>query len=226
MDNAATKIQPLEYLVLTGFQQRFQQVFGCVQCAFINANDKTKILERLFGKGKPLAYPYATFEIKSYEENEESYNPHYLMRRGLVLNVDSSSTFHTVRIIPTNFEIEVVYTTNKFESVDQGSVMAFARRWLLARRGGYLKTSVDYGRLQLGIGVEMPKQVQIPSRGNIVETETSFEITTNVVIHGYTSEPVLGTKGKVNQFNVNGSVGTPSGGTVVSSQFFAFPEKS
>lgn len=221
----STEIQPIDYLVLAGFQERFQQVFGAVKCAYINANDKTRILQKVFGEGQPLEYPYATFEIKRVDDNVESYNPHYLMRRGLVLSVDSNSTLQTVKVLPTNFEIEIEYTTNKFQSVQQGSVLAFTRRWLHARRGGYLKTSINYGRLQFGIGVTLDPGIDIPSRENVTENETSFKIMCKAIIHGYTSEPVLGVKGKVNQFNVNGAVSGVNG-KVVSTQFFAFPEQS
>lgn len=220
-----TTIQPIDYLVLAGFQERFQQVFGAVKCAYINANDKTKILQRIFGEGQQIEYPYAFFEIQHVEVNTQSYNSGYLSRRGIVINVDSDSTVQTARIMPTNFELEITFVTNKFQSVEQGSVMSFARRWLMARRNGYLKSSVNYGTKQFGVGVTLDESVNIPSRGNITDTETSMSIVTRAMIHGYTSEPVLGQKGKVNQFNVTGSVGGVNG-QVVSSQFFAFPEKS
>jgi hypothetical protein len=130
----------------------------------------------------------------------------------------------TFRVLPVNFEVEVVYVTNKFDSVEQGSVMAFARRWLLARRGGYLKFSIDYGQKQFGVSVTTPDSLTIPSRENIVESETKYEITTNITIHGYISEPTLGQKGIANKLNVNGEVGGVNG-QVVSTQFFAFPQK-
>jgi len=226
MESTTEEIQPIDYLVLAGFMDRFQQVFGCAKCAYINANDKTKILNRIFGEGKPLEYPYAYFEIKSIEANDETYNPHYFMRRGMVRTVNSNSTLQTVRLMPTNFEIEITYVTNRFQSVAQGSVLAFSRRWLLARRGGYLKTSVDYGRMQLGIGVTLDKSVVTPSRENITEAETSFPVTTRAIIHGYVSEPVPGSKGLVTQFNVNASIGGVNSSKIISSQFLAFPEKS
>ena len=219
------EIQPIDYLVLAGFQDRFQQVFGAVKCAFINANDKTKILQRVFGEGKQIEYPYATFEIKHVSHNTQTYNSGYMSRRGMVVNIDSNSTYQTVRVMPTDFEIDIEYTTNKFQSVEQGSVMAFTRRWLLARRNGYLKCSVDYGKLQFGIGVTLDEGVNVPSRANITENESSMVIAVRAIIHGYTSEPVLGQKGKVNQFNVNGEVSGVNG-QVVSTQFFAFPDQS
>jgi len=215
-----TVIEPIDSFVLAGFQQRFQQVFQC-RCLYINQNDKTKVLERVFGQGQDITYPYAWFTLNTISENTASYNAHPLGRRGITLNVNSESTIQTVRVMPTNFELEVNYVTNKFESVEQGSVTAFARRWLLARRFGYLKFSIDYANLQFSIGNTMSESVPIPHRENITEAETKYDVVVQATIHGYTSEPVLGTKGKVNKFNLNEGIKLPNG-RVVSTQTFTF----
>lgn len=222
MSGNQISIEPIDSFVLTGFQQRFQQVFGC-KCAFINQNDKTKVLDRLFGEGNPLTYPYAWFVIQNISANHESYNSHPLGRRGITMGINSDSTYQTVRVMPTNFEIEVNYVTNKFQSVDQGSVLSFIRRWLLACRFGYLKTTVLYGNLQFGIGMTLNDSVPVPQRENITEAETKYDVVTTAVIHGYTSEPVLGMTGKVNKINLNEGVQEPNiSGRVVSTQTFTF----
>lgn len=199
----STEIQTLDYYVLAGFQQRFQQTFGAVKCAYVNANDKVRILQHVFGEGEQITYPYAYLVLKRMGVNEHSYNPGYLSRRGVVININTKNTYQTVRILPVDFEIECTYVTNQFQSIDQGSVLAFSRRWLTARRNGYLKYSIDYGNKQFGIGVDMDDNVHIPIRENITESETSMEIVVSCTLHGYISEPVLGEKGRVNQFNVN-----------------------
>ncbi|QBQ74460.1 hypothetical protein BcepSauron_080 [Burkholderia phage BcepSauron] len=232
---ASTTIEPIDYLVFAGFQQRFQQTFDCAKTAFVNSNDKAVVMERLFGKGnKNFSYPYAFFEVKKVSENTESYNPHNLMRRGMFVNVNSGSTVQTVRVIPTDFEIEITYVTNQFQSVEQGSVMAFARRWLLARRGGYLKSSVQYGRLKFGVGVTLDSSITTPSLGNVTETETAFGVVVSATIHGYSSEPVLGEIGVINTINVLNDDGIPvvhepklqAGERLGGTQFLAFPDRS
>jgi hypothetical protein len=221
-----TEIQPLDYFVLAGFQQRFQQTFGGVKCAYVNANDKARIIQRVFGEGETLTYPYAYLVVKRQGINEHSYNPGYLSRRGIVVNISDKNTYQTVRILPVDFDIECTYVTNEFRSVGQGSALAFVRRWLMARRNGYLKFSVDYGTNQFGIGVDMDENIPIPIRENITEAETSLEIVCNCVIHGYISEPILGEKGRVNQFNVN-SFDTKiyPNQQIVSTQTFTFPDR-
>ncbi|EMI5828672.1 hypothetical protein ROB59_000276 [Staphylococcus aureus] len=225
------QIAPIDFFVFEEFQSRFQQVFNCSKCAFINTHDKTAQLQKLFGKGKPLTYPYAYFEVKKISENIDSYNPHQMMRRGMVLNVNSGSTIQTVRVLPTDYEIDITYVTNRFQSVEQGSVIAFSRRWLMARRLGWLKGSIDYGRMQFGIGITMDSSISTPSLGNIVEAETAFAVSVSATVHGYTSEPVLGEQGKINTINVidlENMVKAPGtvtdSGVVASSQFLAFPK--
>jgi hypothetical protein len=220
------EIQPIDYFVLAGFQQRFQQTFGAVKCAYVNANDKVRILQRVFGEGNPITYPYAYLVIKSQRANDQSYNAGYLSRRGLVINVSSEETYQTVRILPVDFEIECTYVTNKFNSVEQGSVLAFVRRMLMARRNGFLKFTVDYGMKQFGVGVDLEESVAIPSRENVTENETSMEITVTATVHGYISEPVLGEKGKIDKFNVSPFDTSITPQQIVSTQTFAFPDKT
>jgi hypothetical protein len=220
------EVQPIDYYILSGFQQRFQQTFGAVKCAYVNSNDKVRILQRVFGQGNEITYPYAYLVIKSQRVNAQSYNAGYLSRRGITINVNSEDTYQTVRIMPVDYEIECTYVTNKFSSVEQGSVMSFTRRMLMARRNGYLKFSVDYGSKQFGIGVEIDESVSIPIRENITENETSMEITVMATVHGYISEPVLGEKGKIGKFNVSPfDTSTYLSQQIVSTQTFAFPDR-
>lgn len=211
---------PIDSLVLDGFERRFQQTFNC-PAAFINQNDKTKILDRLFGQGNPLTYPYAYFTLLSVSQNVDSYNSHAMGRRGLTFNVSSKDTYQTVRVMPVNMEVEVNYVTNKFDSVEMGSVQAFIRRWLLARRFGYLKSRLTYGNLQFGIGTTLAESVTVPQRDNVAETETKYDVQVQMTIHGYISEPVVSQIGKINTINVNEGAQIP-GGKVVSMQTLTF----
>jgi hypothetical protein len=224
----SVKVEPIDTMVFEGFQERFRQVFGCTRVIITNEHEKTKILEAAFGQGKPLEYPYAYIVINTIAANNDSYNSHSMMRRGLVINVPSgaSDQVQQVRILPTNFELEIHYVTNKFNSVDQGSVTAFARRWLLARRAGYLKFNIKYGRLNLGISNTMPESVTIPQRDNIVEGTTDYDTTITMTVHGYVSEPILNSIGKVNIVNVQSQVGNTKAPVVVSTQNFTFPPRT
>ena len=221
MSSTGSAALPIDQFVLAGFQQRFQQVFNC-KCAYTNSHDKTKILDRVFGEGQPLEYPYAHFEIQSVAANKESYSTQMMLRKGLIVTVDSNSTVQQVRVMPANFDLQATYVTNKFDSVEQGSVMAFARRWVMAYRGGWLKFTINYGRLQFNVALTMPESVTIPTLENIVETESAYSLVSTLTLHGYISEPIFAQGGKVNTINVQSTVQGVNPKTI-SSQFLAFP---
>lgn len=215
---------PIDQMVLAGFQQRFQQVFNC-KCAYANEFEKTKVLERIFGQGQPLEYPYAWFEVQNVGHNKEWYSTQLMVRKGLVVSVDSGTTVQKVRVMPCNFDLAITYVTNKFDSVEQGSVLAFARRWVLAYRGGYLKFTINYGRLAFNVALTMPESLAIPTRENVVETETSYKLTANLTVHGFLSEPVFAQGRKTNTVNVQATIQGVNP-QIVGSQFLAFPTQT
>lgn len=214
-------LQPIDTFIFEAFTKRFQQVFDAKACAFVNQNDKTEVLQRLQG-GKELNYPYAWFEHDTFAASTDTYSSNYLARRGLDIVVDGD-TLHRARILPTTFEVTVNFVTNKFTSVEQGSVLAFSRRWLWARRGGFMKFKVNYGRVQFNINTVLSESVTIPKRENVTETEADYTVTTSATIHGFISEPVTGEIGKISHLEVVEQIGSVSP-NVAGSQFFPFPK--
>lgn len=211
-------IQPIEDFVFEGLGNRIQQVFGC-RCIYTTANDKTQVLARL-SEGKKVEYPYIFMTLQNMGPNTESYATNRIARRGLAVTVGDNQA-QTVRLLPTNFELEIEFITNKFKGFEQGSVLAFARRWLFARRCGYLKFNIKYGRLALWVSATLGEQVTVPQLENKVETETSYKVTTTITVHGYSSEPELGTQGIVQDLVVDGVV-LNADGSLPGSQFFSF----
>lgn len=211
-------LQPIENFIFEGILGRVQQVFGC-KVVFTTANDKTKTLARL-REGSELQYPYIFLVLNNYSRNKESYVSRYLPRRGLMAVVGEEQG-QTVRLLPTNFDLEVEFVTNKFQGIEQGTVTAFAKRWLFAADCGYLKFNVMYGRLQLPISVTLGDAVPIPPLENKVEVESAYKITTSLTVHGYVSESVLGSQGIVNTLAVD-EVMANSDGSIPGHQFIPF----
>jgi hypothetical protein len=176
------------------------------------------VLQRLF-EGRAVQYPYIFMTLQTLASNSESYMTNLMARRGIMI-ARGETQGQMVRMMPSNFTLEVEFVTNKFQGLEQGSVLAFARRWLFARRCGYLKFNIKYGRLDLWIASTLSDDVVIPSLENKVETETAYKTTSTMVVHGYISEPDLGSQGIVNDIQVTTLVGPD--GKVPGSQFFAF----
>lgn len=212
-------LQPIDDFIFRGFEERFQQVFGCTQCAFINQNDKTQILSRLFD-GDEITYPYAWFEIETTTNSVETYSANYFVRRGLDIGVHGDKIYRA-RLAPTTFSISINYVTLQFDGVMPGSVRSFIRRWSMGRRAGYMKFKVNYGRVQFGIRVDLDDSLSIPKRENVTETEPVYTITAGAQIHGYVSDPVISEIGKISHFDVQTSI-EGAAANVAGSQFFPF----
>lgn len=210
-------IQPVEDFVFEGLSKKIQQVFNCI-CIITTANDKTKVLARVL-EGKKVEYPYIFIVPQSLGANTESYNANFLGRRGLITTIDGDVA-RTVRIMPANFDVELEFVTNKYQSLEQGSMLAFARRWLFARRFGYLKFNVRYGRLNLAIAPTLADVVTLPQLDNKVEAEASYKATTTLTVHGYISEPELGTQGIIEELKVQTFLNAD--GSTPPTQFISF----
>lgn len=202
------EIIPVEELVLNGILKRFTEVFQC-RAIITTTTDRTRSLER-FLSGSKVEYPYAFLTIQSLAHNKESYQSTTLSRRGLPVAYGNGQQF-TARLLPTNFSIEVEFHTNKYSGLEVQTVMGFARRWLFAYKCGYLKFDVTYGQLEFRIGVTLDDTVPTPPLENKVETETAYKITANLVVHGWTSEPVLGSQGVIDTIDFQEMFGEAAG---------------
>lgn len=186
---------------------------------FTTATDKAQVLAKMF-ENKTVSYPYAFLTVQSMGSNPESRSTNMMARQGVVALVDDGSA-ERVRLMPCNFEIEVEFITNKFQGIEQGAVLSYIRRWLFARRAGYLKFNISYGRLALGIGVTLNDTPAIPLRDNVVETESIYKVVSTLTVHGYISEPITGTVGVIQDLQINGQ-SLNLDGSVPGAQFFAF----
>lgn len=205
------EIQPIEDFVFAGLVKRFSEVFGC-RTIITTSMDKTRTLARLFD-GKPVEYPYAFLTPSSLSHNKESYQNHMLTRRGLTIT-HSNERRQMARLLPTNFSIEVEYHTNQFTGIDAKTVTGFVRRWLFAYKCGYLKFNIQYGQLEVRVGVTLDESVSTPMLENKVEQESSYKITANLVVHGWMSEPILGSQGTISEIDVQVALGSAGDGFV------------
>ncbi len=192
-------IRPVESYLFEAVQRKFYQTFGC-PTVITNGYEKTRALQTLLG-GK-VQYPYALIKSTAIARNQNSYPSKSMARRAKpVLVMASDNTMYTAKLMPALFTFEVEYSTDQFDlSVDR-SVLSFARRWLFASVGGYLKFELEYGMLRLGIDVELDESLTIPERPNIVEQETAYKVIGTFIVKGYISEPQLQQQGKLQELD-------------------------
>jgi hypothetical protein len=192
------KIPPIDNFIREGFSQQITKQFRC-PAIFVSSVDKLRNLQALQGNAPPK-YPYIFLGVQSIAPNPESYNTNRIARQGIpvALNTDNNQ-YQLARLIPVNFEVEVAFTTNKYSGEDTDSVEGFTRRWLFARRIGSLNFNIDYGLSQISVSYALNDSISIAPRENPTEQESVYVVTNTATIHGYVSEPELGTRGRINE---------------------------
>lgn len=213
------KINPISDDVFRNVTERLQQVFNCIVIPS-TSNDRIKVLERFLGGKKPK-YPYIFVTLQTVSNNPESYVSSRMARRGLTTVMDAGSGYN-VRLVPANYEFQIDFVTNLFQGLDVDNVMAFSSRWLMARRCGWLKFNINYGRLQFLIGVTLSDSVSIPVLENKAETEAAYTVTTTMTVHAYVSEPQLKEQALITDVEVNGVLMNADGSMPNNSQFMSF----
>ena len=211
------RISPVDDYITEGFSKQLVEQFRC-PAVFTTSIDQLRNLQTLQGNAPP-SYPYIFLGPPTTSPNLESYAGNRLSRQGIPVTLNSDNNqFQMARIIPANFEIEVLFITNKMKDTTVNSARGFVRRWLFARRTGSLHFNVDYGLTKISISCVLSDSVSIAPRENPAEQESVYKITTSAVIHGYVSEPELGTRGRINQIYLSDAHPTAQPG----SQFFKF----
>lgn len=199
--------------------ERLQQVFNTIVIPS-TSTDRIKILERYLGGRKP-EYPYLFLSLQSIASNPESYVSSRMARRGLTATMDAGNGFN-VRVLPANYEFQIDFVTNSFQGIDMDNVMAFNSRWLMARRCGWLKFNINYGRLQFLIGVTMSDSLSVPTLENRADTEAAYTVTASLTVHAYVSEPVLKEQTLITSIEVNGVLMNADGSVPNNSEFIPF----
>lgn len=87
-----------------------------------------------------------------------------------------------------------------------------------------MKFKVNYGRLQLGIRVDLNESLPIPKRENVTETEAVYTINASAQIHGYVSDPESSEIGKINHLDVVSQI-EGAATSVAGSQFIPFEKQ-
>jgi hypothetical protein len=193
-----TKIDPVDKFVRAGFEQHMQSQFR-TPVIWTESPDALANLKAMLGNKQP-EYPYIFLFESSTSPNTESYTTNRLARHGIpvTVNVDGKQ-FQTAKLLPTNFEIEVTFISNKYAGLDPDSVNGFVRRWWFTRRNGALNFSIDYGLSRLTVTSTVSDSLAVPKRENPADQESVYQVVANITVHGYISEAALMTRGRINQ---------------------------
>lgn len=214
---SSTLIQPVDNFIREGFAEQIKKQFRC-PAVFVSSVDKLRNLQALLGNKSPT-YPYIFLSVQDTVADVDSYATNRLARHGIPVSLNADNhQVQTAKLLPVKFEIELIYTTNKYGGVETDSVEGFVRRWLAVRRNGSLNFNVDYGLTQMSISYQLVDTIPITPRENPADQESVYAITATATVHGFISEPELGSVGRINQIQL--ADGHP--GSISGAQFFPF----
>lgn len=185
-------LEPLESLVLKGVQQKFQTLTGA-KTAWVSSSDKTLTLQQLFGhpgsttNDLTLTYPYAFLTITSVSESETRLHNRTSSMRGYpAVITDDQKRAYNVKFLAIDTLVNVQFVTNSYKQV-----LRFANTWMFARRDGWLKFDVAYGRTHFGIGVEMENNLSMPLREADPEDVSEYVVEGSFTVQGFMSFATL-----------------------------------
>lgn len=215
-----TQLEPIDKLIKEGLAQQLKRQFRA-PAIFVSSTDKLRTLQQLQANG-PVEYPFLFLNIGSWIAPQDRYNTNRLARQGLPVSISSDGKqYHTVRVVPMNLEIEVTFVTNQYSSVFLSSVDGFVRRWFFIRRNGAVNFTVNYGLTDFPIAYTIAESLAIPSRESPTDQEAIYQVVGTMTVQGFVSEPVLGTRGRIDQIILSNEVPTLG---LATEQFFPFPE--
>ena len=150
--------------------------------------------------GKTPEYPFVFLNVQTWSAASGGYHSRRLSTEGLPVRLTTDNgQVELVRVIPTNFEVEVSFVTNAYDTLGTKvvSVKDFARRWLFCRRNGALNFTVNYGMTNFPITCVLGENVTTAPRETPVDAEPVYTANTTLTVQGYVSEPVLGNRGRI-----------------------------
>jgi hypothetical protein len=197
----------VDFFVKEGLVQKIKQQFQA-KTMYITSNDKLRQL-RVMHENVEVKYPYIFLNVQSWSAASDRYNSNGLTRQGIPVRLATGNNqYQMVRVIPVNFEIELTFITNKYDGIGLDSVDGFARRWFFARRNGSLNFVVNYGMTDFPVTYSVNEALSIPPRESPTDQEPVYQVVGNLTMLGYISEPVLGTRGRIQQVVLSESVPT------------------
>lgn len=204
-----TRLKPVEDFVLSGFSQRYQQVFfGCPVVIAANEVDEKQAVSRLTAANGTLQYPYAILKIQTISyEDLAPLNDNYMGRRGLMIKTNETDKLGlAVRLIPVAIEMECKFVTNS-----NAQLVEYSKLWMFAYRFNHLKFNLNYGNLNLECKVLCSESISMPQANSKLETVSEYQATTTATIHGYMSKEQLAKKPLLHELKESVGLGNSQG---------------
>lgn len=187
MDN----IQPIENFIFEGVVKRLQQCFGCY-VQYCNSPDTLLEMQKI---RKQVKFPYLLFSLSGISAIDNFYHSNYLARKGLSISHSTANVAHKVKLLPCKFDFNCNYYTDV--NAGANSILFFMKRWLFARRLGYLKFTVKYGSNSYGCHIELDESLTQPEKEAQTDSYSFFKSDSRFSVIGFMSEEQVMTEGVI-----------------------------
>ena len=186
-------LDPIETFIFAGLQKRFTEVFEA-KSVWDTSSDRTKLLQKLFGtpaagaSETKVQYPYAFLTLNTVIDSEARGNLKALSLYGIsaVVMADDKKRAFRVKLSPNDFAISVEFVTNNYKDV-----LAYANKWVFARKNGWLRFNVLYANSVTPIAVDLDGTVPIPKREADLTNVQEYVVQTTLTVQGYMSFATL-----------------------------------
>ena len=200
-------ITPIENFIFNGITNKLHQIFDCY-VQFSNSENRMQEMLKI-RKEKGIKFPYLFVSLSDTSFSQNYYNSNYLSRHGMVVKVaESGNALAKVKLLPCTFTFKVEYFTDKNDA-GVGSALWFTKRWMFARRLGYLKFNIKYGQTYT-CPVILDESLTQPMKPQESDALACYQIEGNFTVHGFVSESQLLTDGVLTQVDTTFKVGENS----------------
>lgn len=178
------KVSPIEDFIKQGLAQRFNKTFGCALIFTTSTNKKAaraKLMQSQSG------YPMAFATLKNWTLDETRYSPKTLFMRGISSQSTSDSKL-TYKIKP--LPVVMTYEITMY-SQDMNELTGLAKKWLIATVQGGMKFNVLYGVADIGIALELDRDLSFNEKKNELTDTDEYELVAMMKVGGFISQDYI-----------------------------------
>jgi len=197
------RISPIEDFIKQGLAQRFNQTFGCALTYTTSSNKKAARAKLMQSKA---GYPMAFASLKTWVIDETRYSPKTLYLRGVSSQSSTDSKLaYKVKPLPVTMTYEIA-----IYSQDMNKLTSLGKKWLFAIMEGGLKFNILYGVADIGIALDLDRELQFNEKKNELNETDEYEMIATMRIFGYVSPDYIETVQAITEIVEEGFVGNPA----------------
>lgn len=190
--NKPPELAEFSHLTIKGVLQTLSNVFGIQEpsLVFVSTSDRYRVAQRIAqmtaGADATVPYPIMFLHLMNVLLNKTpddgAYNLKSLARMGRYTKrkTDNQTAYRRVTLVPTVYEMEVIYLDNDFFRT-----LSFTTQWMANAIQNRMNYTIEYYGIACDIRVEMSDAIATPDRDESVEAVNHYEYTSALRVFSY-----------------------------------------